>query len=100
MEYTPQTAILLAGPIVTLIVAIGKKFGWVPDDRIVKQITALVVSCIIVMLWPILQGQPLPEVGVLLVGILQTWISSMASYSIVDTARKQMQGNQSAESPC
>lgn len=89
MEYTPESAWMLAGVIVAVLTGIGKRLGWVPEDRVVKQITALVVSCIVVMLFPVLQGQPLPVVGVLIVQVLQTWLSSMATYSVYNTVQQK-----------
>jgi len=87
-QYSPESAWMLAGVIVAVLTGIGKKLGWVPEDRVVKQITALVVSCIVVMLFPVLQGQPLPVLGLLVVQMLQTWLSSMATYSVYQTAAR------------
>lgn len=88
MDYTPDAAFFLAGIVVTILTSIGKRFGWVPDDRIAKQGTALVVSLILCALYPWLQGQALPVWPILAMNVFQTWITSMGAYAVANTARQ------------
>lgn len=76
----------LAGILVYIATAIGRKFNWVADDRLSKQLLALGFAILTVVAWPALAGQPIPALGILLVSILQTWLSAMATSQLVKTA--------------
>lgn len=86
MEFSIESAWLVAGILTAIITGGLKRFGWLPDERIIKQLTALVVAGVLVVLFPVLQGQALPGVGALVLAIVQTWLTAMASYSVYNTA--------------
>ena len=76
----------IAGLLVYILTAVGRRFGWVADDRLSKQLLALGFAILTVVAWPALAGQPIPALGVLGVSIIQTWISAMATSQLVKTA--------------
>lgn len=88
---TPDVTWAVAGIIVAVIVGLGKRFKWVPDDRITKQLSAFVVAVLTCLAWPLLQGEAIPALGVLAMSIVQTWLTAMASYSVYQTANETIQ---------
>ena len=89
MTYTPDVAWQIAGLIVVVLTGIGKYLKWIPDDRIVKQLSALVFSVIVVVAYPYLQGQPLPAMGIVLFNIFQTWLTAQGGYAVINTIQKK-----------
>ena len=91
-QFSPDSIWMLAGVLVAIITAIGKRFGWVADDRISKQLTALGFSILSVVALPALAGQPVPAMNAMLMSVLQTWLAAMATYSVANTVQKSVAG--------
>ena len=91
-QLTPDVAYIIGGIITTMLVGIGKRFNWIADERITKQLWAFAVSIVLCVAYPLLQGQALPATGVLVVNIFQTFVASLAAYSVYNTAQKAVAG--------
>ncbi len=90
-----QATWLIAGLVVMGLVQCLKWLKWFPSDasagaRAIKQLTALVVSVLVVVAWPLMSGQTLDGIGAVLLAVIQTYVTSLASYSLLNTGAKKL----------
>jgi hypothetical protein len=90
-----QATWFLSGLIVMGLVQCMKWLKWFPSDasagaRAIKQLTALVVSVLVVVAWPLMSGQELVGIGPVILAIVQTYMTSITSYSLLKTAADKL----------